>query len=180
MESTEILKHEHQIILMVLDAAEREAGTIQESQQVDAGRVSEMIDFFRNFADRCHHAKEEQLLFVRMQERGVPAEGGPIGVMLHEHDEGRRRITAIAKALPGAASGDSVAMAEVSDNLLAYVRLLRVHIGKEDNILYPLGDRILTPEDQRELAEGFDKVEAEEVGKGVHEQYHELAHRLSQ
>jgi hemerythrin-like domain-containing protein len=180
VEPTEILKQEHQIILMVLDAAEREARTIQDSQQIDASRVGEMVDFFRNFADRCHHAKEESLLFVRMQERGVPVEGGPIGMMLHEHEEGRRRLAAVANALPAAANGDPAAMVKVAENLLAYTRLLRMHIGKEDNVMYPLGDRLFTPEDQHELAEAFDRVEAEEIGKGVHEKYHEMAYRLGQ
>lgn len=64
------------------------------------------MDFIRNFADRCHRAKEEDQLFVRMQDRGSPFEGGPIAVMLMEHEEGRRHIGAVAKAIPAAAAGD--------------------------------------------------------------------------
>jgi hemerythrin-like domain-containing protein len=78
MMPTETLKHEHQIILMVLGAAEREAQSIQNSGKVQADELDRMLDFFRNFADRCHHAKkEEELLFVKMQERGMPVRGGP-------------------------------------------------------------------------------------------------------
>jgi hemerythrin-like domain-containing protein len=178
MMPTETLKHEHQIILMVLDAAEREARSIQNSGKVQAEELDRMLDFFRNFADRCHHAKEEELLFVKMQERGMPVRGGPIAVMLQEHDEGRRRVKAVAEALPQARSGDPSALASVRSNLLAYVQLLRAHIDKEDNVLYPMADRLFTPEDQRALTKAFEKVEAEEIGEGVHEKYHQLAHDL--
>jgi len=176
---TDILKHEHQIILLVLDAAEQEVRQIQSTGKVRTEKVDKMLDFFRNFADRCHHAKEEDLLFVKMQERGIPVAGGPIAVMLHEHNEGRQRVKAVAEALPRAASGDASAIASVTDNLSAYVQLLRAHIGKEDNILYPMADRVFTPEDQQALAAEFDRVEAEEMGAGVHERYHQLAHELA-
>jgi len=176
---TEILKHEHQIILMVLDAAEREVRRIRVGAAVDAEKIEKMLDFIRNFADRCHHAKEEDLLFVRMQQRGMPADSGPIAVMLHEHEEGRARVRAVAAALPRAAQGDASATTAVTTNLLAYIQLLRAHIDKEDNVLYPMADRLLTPQDQRALAEDFERVESEEIGEGVHERYHQLAHELA-
>jgi hemerythrin-like domain-containing protein len=178
MTPIEVLMHEHEIILMVLGKAEQEAQRMQESGQVNAEKAEQMVDFIRNFADRCHHAKEEDLLFVRMRERGMPVEGGPIGVMLMEHVEGRRLVKAVAEALPDAAKGDAQAVAAVRDNLRGYVRLLRAHIGKEDNVLYPMADRMLTAEDQQWLANEFDRVEAEEMGSGVHEKYHEMAHSL--
>jgi hemerythrin-like domain-containing protein len=171
--------HEHQIILMVLDAAGRKAEQIEQEGAAGVPQVDQMLDFFRNFADRCHHAKEEDLLFVKMEKRGVPVEGGPIGVMLREHDEGRRRLKAVADALPGATNEDPVALAAVSENLGAYTRLLRAHIGKEDKVLYPMADKLLTLQDQQELSEAFDRVETEEMGEGVHERYHQLAHELA-
>ncbi len=179
MTATEILKHEHQVILMVLEAAEREALRIQDTGEVRGNDVEQMIDFFRNFSDRCHHAKEEDLLFAWMEDRGMPVQGGPIAVMLHEHEEGRRRVTAVADALPRARQGDPGALATVRTNLLAFVQLLRAHISKEDNILYPMADRMFSPTDQQALTKAFDRVEAEEIGTGVHERYHHMAHTLA-
>lgn len=179
MTPTETLKHEHKVILMVLDAAEREAQWIQDTGEVHAEDIDKMLDFFRSFADRWHHAREEKLLFVKMQERGMPVGGGPIAVMLQEHDEGRRRVKAVAEALPQAQNGDAPAIASLKGNLWAYIRLLRAHIDKEDNVLYPMADQLFTPEDQRALTEAFEKVEAEQIGAGVHEKYHQLAHDLA-
>ncbi|MDW8069799.1 MAG: hemerythrin domain-containing protein, partial [Anaerolineae bacterium] len=158
MRPTEILMQEHQIILTVLDAAAREVQRIQETGEVRVERLEQMVDFFRTFADRCHHAKEEKLLFVRMEERGMPREAGPIGVMLYEHDLGRGYVRAVAEALPRAAS-DLAAREAVRRNLAQYVQLLRDHIYKEDYILYPMADRLLLPEDQQALEEGFEQVE---------------------
>jgi hemerythrin-like domain-containing protein len=180
MKPTETLKHEHQVILLVLSAAEEEAGRIQQTGRLRPDRLQKMVDFFRNFADRCHHRKEEDLLFRDMRRRGMSGQTGPIAVMLTEHDEGRRRVALIGENLPAARAGEASAVEAVMSNLRAYAELLRRHIEKEDNILYPLADSILTEEDQRDLQEAFEKVEREEMGAGVHETYHRLAHELAE
>jgi len=180
MTPTETLKHEHQIIGLVLEAARREVQSIEQTRRIRAERLEKIVDFVKSFADRCHHAKEEGHLFARMRERGMPAQSGPIAVMLREHDEGRRRIAAVVEALPDARKGVPSAVEAVRTNLLAYVELLTAHIAKEDNVLYPMADRLLTADDQRALAEAFEEVEAKEIGAGVHDKYHRLAHDLSE
>lgn len=177
--ATDVLKHEHQIILMVLDAAHQEAQKLKQSKLVDEKTIQAYLDFFRNFADRCHHSKEEDLLFVKMEQRGVPSQGGPVGVMLAEHDQGRKHLKAVAEALPEANAGNTQAVESISSNLLGYVDLLRAHIYKEDHILYPMADRLFNAQDQAQLIKDFDRVEAEEMGSGVHEKYHQLAHDLA-
>jgi len=172
---TEQLKHEHQIILLVLKGAEAEADHIQETGEVDKAKIGKLVDFFRNFVDLCHHTKEEKHLFQRMC-CSVPQADRPVSVMLQEHEEGRRKVAALAEAL--AQSGAKAARA-VHDILLAYAALLRQHIAKEDNILYPMADNGLDSQDQQKLSEAFEKVESEEMGKGVHEKYHRLAHELA-
>jgi len=179
MNATDVLKHEHQVIELVLGATEREAQRIQTGGRVAGATVGKMLDFCREFADRCHHAKEEKLLFVKMGERGMPVEGGPIAVMLREHEQGRGFLRATGEALPRAGAGDLAAAAAVGDNLAGYVRLLRAHILKENNVLFPMADRLYSDEDQRALSEAFDRTEAEEIGAGAHETYHQLTHELS-
>lgn len=176
MMPTEELKHEHQVILLVLAGAERQA---RRPGEADLAQIGEMIEFFVNFVDRCHHSKEEKHLFVKMEERGIPHDG-PIRVMLDEHDQGRRLVTAMKKSLSEAWAGSGAATEALRNDLIAYVRLLRSHIDKEDNILYPMADSAFTVEDRRSLEEAFKKVESEEMGEGVHEKYHQLAHRLAQ
>jgi hemerythrin-like domain-containing protein len=179
MTPTQLLKQEHQTILLVIDAAEREVEKIGRTGTVDGEKMNKIIDFLRNFADRCHHAKEEHILFVRMQEKGMPADSGPIFVMLKEHEENRKNVAAMAGALQKAVAGEGSAVALVKDNLAAYAGRLKAHIAKEDNVLYPAADRMFSDDDQRRLAEAFDKVEKQEMGEGVHKKYHELAQELA-
>lgn len=179
MTATQVLKHEHQIVLLILGAAEREAKSIEETGKANTEEIEKMVEFFRNFVDRCHHAKEEKHLFPKMQECGLPRESGPIAVMLAEHEEGRQRVKGIAAALTQVIAGDSSALVTLRENLLAYAELLRAHIAKEDSVLFPMADRVVCAAAQQSLVEAFEKVEAEELDEGVHEKYHQLAHDLA-
>jgi hemerythrin-like domain-containing protein len=176
---TEILTDEHRLILTVCGAAEREAQSMRADGAANRDRVVKMLDFFRAFADRCHHAKEENLLFVRMTEKGMPRDFGPIGMMLHEHEQSRANLRAVDDRLADAAAGDAAALAAVSANLLAYASLLRAHILKEDNILYPMANQAFTAADQAALAADFERVERDEIGADVHERYERIARELA-
>lgn len=173
---TEILRREHDVILRVLDGIEREVASIRAAGRHDSETIGRILEFVREFADRCHHGKEERHLFARLVERGMAKEGGPVGVMLREHDLGRGYIAAVAMeiALPG--GGDS---AHVADALEAYVELLRAHIEKENEVLFPMADRMLADRDQTELAAAFERVEREEMGDGVHEGFHRFAEEFA-
>lgn len=173
MTVTETLKHEHRVIELVLGAIDREARKAAHGEPIDPGFFAQAIDFIRNFADKCHHGKEEGILFKAMAEKGVPVEGGPIGVMLGDHEEGRRFIRAAREAL------DRNDLRAVADSLTRYTALLRQHIMKEDNVLYPMAERVLSEAELDDLAERFEAVEREEMGEGTHERYHGLAHSLA-
>lgn len=172
MKATDILKHEHQAILLVIEAAEKEAAYVEKTGKLHAQTVREMADFLKNFVDRCHHTKEEKHLFVMMHKRGLSLETGPLAVMLQEHEQGRVYVRAVAEAVAGKNAPDTAAIRKAKKNLVAYAQLLRAHIDKEDHVLYPMADHIFKPQDQKALAEAFDKVEVEEMGEGVHEKYH--------
>ena len=165
---TQVLMAEHELILEALDAVEKKVAAIRAGTAPDRTYFEKVVAFLREFADKCHHGKEENLLFKRMTERGFPVQSGPIAVMLSEHEAGRAYIRGIAE---GAAKlgTDPAAANQIVENARGYIDLLRAHIGKENNVLFPMADRALTPEDQAHLAKEFDRFEAEETGAGVHE-----------
>jgi len=165
---TQVLTAEHELILEALDALEKKVAAVRAGAAPDRAYFEKVVAFLREFADKCHHGKEENLLFKRMAERGFPVQSGPIAVMLSEHDAGRAYIRGIAD---GAAKlgTDPAATNQIAENARGYIDLLRAHIGKENNVLFPMADRALTPEDQAHLAREFERFEAEETGAGVHE-----------
>jgi hemerythrin-like domain-containing protein len=179
MKATDVLKHEHKIILLVLEAAEREAQAIKDTGKVNTDKLDKVLDFCRVFIDECHHGKEEEYLFPKIKERSLESGKEPISIMLQEHVAGRRRVKNIAESLAQAGKGDLAGMAALSVNLSAYVDHLQAHIDKENNVLFPMADRLFTAEDQQDLTQAFDKHEAKEMGEGVHEKYHQLAHELA-
>ena len=165
---TQILKDEHTLILQALDSLEKKLDLIERGAAPDPAYIQKAVEFLRTFADRCHHGKEEDLLFKRMVSRGFPLHGGPIAVMLSEHEAGRAFIRGLAEGAAKVGS-DPAAARQIVENGRGYIQLLRAHIHKENNILFPMADNVLSPEDQAELARAFERFETEETGAGVHE-----------
>jgi hemerythrin-like domain-containing protein len=75
-------------------------------------------------------------------------------------------------------NGNASAAGTFVEKARGYIQLLRNHIDKEDHVLFMMADQRLNPAAQKELLEGFDRVEREETGEGVHEKYHALLHRM--
>ncbi|MGQ9587918.1 MAG: hemerythrin domain-containing protein [Thermoplasmata archaeon] len=172
MKPTEELKREHRAIERMLEIVRKASDRLERGEEVDPRLFMDAADFFRNFADRCHHSKEEKLLFEKMVARGIPRTSGPIAVMLREHDDGRSYVKRIAylteKSITPRTRSDLVEAGR------GYFSLLSAHIDKEDNILYPMADEVLLEKDQEELERGFEEVEKSIMGPGVHEMYHKM------
>lgn len=172
---TEILSDEHRVIERVLDALQR-LTAVPVNPSLEQWRKA--LDFFRHFADQCHHFKEEKVLFPALEEHGIPREGGPIGMMLAEHEEGRGHVRSMIDAVEQVAQGNGAASTTLLDHARAYVTLLREHIQKEDDILFRMADEVIPEEEQRRILKEFENHEAEEMGAGAHEKYLSIAREL--
>jgi hemerythrin-like domain-containing protein len=177
MEAIETLMVEHQQILGAIGALEAFAGEVRRGAG-DPAELGEFVTFIREFADAHHHAKEEDLLFAAMVEAGFPRDGGPIGVMLHEHGLGRAHVGVLAGLVGAGAPWTAVDRERIHAAALGYAELLRAHIHKEDEILYPMAearlpaalaarvDRAAADHDARQAASGaLPRLEA--LGAGL-------------
>lgn len=180
MLATEVLKEEHEAIKLMLEILEKVCDKLEQGEKVNSEHLERILDFIKTFADECHHGKEEDLLFPELEEAGIPKEGGPIGVMLTEHDLGRNYVRKFAQGIQEYKKGNSKAIKEIIENARNYIQLLREHIEKENNILFTMADMHLSPDKQKELLTGFEKIEEERIGKGKHEELHKLLHRLKE
>lgn len=172
---TALLSDEHRVIERVLVALEKLT-----SQPIKGSFESwkKALDFIRHFADQCHHYKEEKVLFPALEEHGVPRDGGPVGMMLIEHEEGRSYVRGMAAALVQIEDGDPSAANALFENAKNYLRLLREHIQKEDDILFRMADEVIPADEQAKMLQRFEVHEAEEMGRGAHEKYLKIAAEL--
>ena len=177
MKATEILIHEHELILRGVAVLERMARRANAGQDVPAGDARSIIEFIRKFADGCHHAKEEGVLFPAMIAAGIPAQGGPVAVMLGEHDQGRAAVKAMDEAVAGFGS-DPAAPKAFASAAFAYATLLTNHISKENHVLFRMAAQIIPASKDAEMVAAYEEHEARVTGAGEHERFHGMIEAL--
>jgi hemerythrin-like domain-containing protein len=177
MKATNILVSEHNLILRALAVLDRVASRVEAGRPVPEESAQQLIDFFKTFADACHHAKEEGVLFPALEAAGLPSNGGPVAVMLHEHTLGRAAVRTMAQAVAGLGT-DPGAPAAYSQAARAFSRLLSSHISKENGVLFPMAENFLAPEQDDALVAAFEEHERTVTGPGEHERFHQLIESL--
>ncbi len=161
MDATRCLRDEHQVILKVLDCFEIALQQARDSNTVSHEVFDPFVEFFRGFADKCHHCKEEDRLFPCLERRGLPREGGPIAVMLQEHQVARMRVKMIGDEIESADAGDAVSKQTVLDHGRKFIDLMRGHISKEDHCLFGMADQMIQGADLADLAVAYRSAENE-------------------
>jgi len=154
------MMQEHELIVEVLASLQAMAEKLAAGKEVARQDVADFGRFFRDFADKCHHGKEEDRLFVKMVDAGFPRHTGPIAVMLAEHDAGRQEVRGLLAIGTGSGPLRAVERAKTIENARQFVPLLYVHIQKENNILYPMAQDTIPPEEFERLdrsCEAFDQ-----------------------
>jgi hemerythrin-like domain-containing protein len=179
MSATDILRDEHRVIDQVVCCLEKLASQSSAQGKLDGESARQAIDFFHAFADQCHHVKEEAHLFPLMETKGFSPQFGPTNVMRAEHDEGRRFLKILASAIDDAAAGKQDAVQRFSSNAFAYAHMLREHIAKEDQRLFPMADEAFTGADQEALLSAFENVEDQQAHAETHAKYLRVADTLA-
>ncbi len=170
-----LMMDEHRLIEKGLAALESYANQV-EGMKIEDGKadLGKMAEFIREFADRTHHGKEEEILFEEMNQNGFSKEECPLSVMYTEHDQGRshvRQLKAYAEQMDPWSEQDRQG---VVSHARAFVMLLRLHIQKEDNILYPLAQQKLPPEVMNTVASRSAEFEEKERSNGENQRLRKL------
>lgn len=172
---TQALVQEHRLILRMLDVLQHRAELTAKGAYDNYRFYLQAVDFIRNYADRFHHAKEEDVLFVALVKNGMPRENSPVAAMLMEHDQGRRFVAGMEEAACAALAGKPGQNGLIAENALGYVALLREHISREDGILYPLAERVVGEELREGITAGYEAAAARTPD--LEERYRKLVER---
>ncbi|WP_105617468.1 hemerythrin domain-containing protein [Vallitalea okinawensis] len=172
MESIKIMMEEHQYILRMLKVVRKVCMKILNHEEVDYKDFYKVIDFVRNYADKHHHSKEEELLFKELKiNLNEENRLGPVTGMLVEHDQGRLYMQNLEAAVKEVEDGNEEAKLDVIANSISYTHLLYRHIDKEDNLIYPLGEKQLSTEILDRIEKESKKIEMTATDNKVQEKY---------
>lgn len=174
MKATEQLKDEHEGIKLMLNIMEAISNNLEKGEELNVNHQERVLEFIKGFADKCHHGKEEEILFPALIKQGMSKEEGPIAVMLYEHQLGRSHIKDLSMAFEEYKKGNKQAINAIISSSRTYIELLRNHIEKENNVLFVMADRILNETEQSKIYDAYEKLEVEKLGKGKHEEFHKL------
>ncbi|MEJ2640486.1 MAG: hemerythrin domain-containing protein [Desulfosarcinaceae bacterium] len=181
MNAIDELIAEHEAVrtaLKILECIAERADT--DKDQINLTHLEQLFDFFAVFVDRCHHGKEEELLFPALESVGVSRDGGPVGVMIREHQQGRDLVAGMKAATIRYRNGDAGALLDLIRHAEDYVTLLNYHIDKENDVLFDLARRHIPEAQLASIKTGFDRIESERIGAGRHEAFHAMLSELEQ
>jgi hemerythrin-like domain-containing protein len=177
MNPMEQLRAEHEGILTMLKILEKISEQMASGKKANLDHLEKIMEFLSVFADKCHHGKEEDILFPALEKAGIPREDGPIGVMLHDHEQGRADIRVMRQALEDMRDGRDGGK-DFIEAARDYIDLLRSHILKENDVLFMIAERSLSGEQQKAVFDAFETLEREKIGFGRHESFHLLMDEL--
>jgi hemerythrin-like domain-containing protein len=169
MNCTEELVEEHKPIKTMLWVLSEICSKLEAREQVEPEKLEKMVEFIRMFADKCHHGKEEDVLFPVMSELHDPVADKLVSILLKEHVKGRSYVAKMAKSIESYKNGRDASTKTIAKNGRSYVTLLTGHIPKEDNVTFPLANAMVSEIKQKKILEDYKRIEKERIGEGGHE-----------
>ncbi|MBI1760280.1 MAG: hemerythrin domain-containing protein [Acidobacteria bacterium] len=148
---THQLRHEHRVIEKVLRALDGICWRLENATPVPVPALRQTLDFLRHYADRLHHAKEEQHLFPLLEQSGIEDEHGALGFLRQEHTTERELLSELELALDEYQAGDPHASARFALAARQFSQHLLHHIQQEDALLFRLAEALLDEPDKEEL-----------------------------
>jgi hemerythrin-like domain-containing protein len=165
------LMKEHRLIERMIKLMERELGRLNSGEELDPGFIDIAVDFIRTYADRCHHGKEEDILFRDLAKKPLSAEQSrTMRELIEEHVYGRKTTAALVAAKERHLQGDEQAFDAVTRTLQDLVEFYPAHIEKEDKHFFlPCMEHFTRQEQEEMLAEfwQFDRALIHEKYAGI-------------
>ena len=176
--ATEVLEREHKVIHKAVAIMAQLVEQLEMRHAVKPDILRDLLQFMRVFSEQCHHGKEESYLFPYLESKGVPSTGCPLSALRSEHAKSRQLmedLNAATTAYISEPERGRLPLVQVLQNL---VGLYPSHIWKEDYLLFPMAEKILSQSDHELLIRQFEKAE-EVLGTNAHQSFEALAEDLA-
>ncbi len=169
----EYLVAEHEMIERAMDVMKAELGNLAAGKPVPL-KLQRAVDFLLQFGDKMHNTKEERFLFPLMEEKGIPVEGGPIAVMLAEHQAERELLGRMQLAMSDFGNISDDEIKNFVHDGLEYLDVRANHIWKENDVLYAMGRKVLSDGDNKSLIESFRGIDLDTYGPRADELFEKM------
>ncbi|MFN7948086.1 MAG: hemerythrin domain-containing protein [Blastocatellia bacterium] len=174
---THILRHEHRVIEQGLRALDGMCLTLRAGGSVPPEALSQILDFIQNFADRFHHAKEENWFLPALKESGVLDEGGALAFLKKEHEMERHLLAELELATEEYRYGDAAAADNFVNAAVQFRDHLVGHMQQEEALIFQLAEEMLDESVKSAMIQSFVQ-ENNKAGEGLTRRYEQLAEDL--
>jgi hemerythrin-like domain-containing protein len=169
MKATEILGHEHRVIQQVASSCGVCAEALRSGTKVPTDVLESIVDFFEKYGDH-YYRQEEELLLSMLREKGVPFGRGPIALINYENHKRRTLVDQLSSAVRTYITSGGATKGVLIETLDALAEFFRSHIWKQDYLLLPMAERVLSEEDKTSLTDWLhmiDSMKGAEAQKAV-------------
>ncbi|MFH0731577.1 MAG: hemerythrin domain-containing protein [Candidatus Omnitrophota bacterium] len=127
------LMKEHRLIERMIRITGGKLDKIKQTKDADTLFIDAAVDFIRTYADKCHHGKEEDILFRELAKKELSDEHKKImNELIEEHKLARNNTRQLITAKENYAKGDKNALKDIMSNMEILVKFYPKHIEKED------------------------------------------------
>jgi hemerythrin-like domain-containing protein len=161
MRATDLLRDDHQLIERALAALAMATVQLEQGDAVRPGLFLGVVEFLGGFIHGMHYRRDEGVFFAAMERAGAPRTTGPLGVAIREHETSRVAARAIRTAAERWERGDETARKDLADEARRYVSLLKQHIAREDQLIFPMAEDMIPEEDHFQLLDDLVQLEAD-------------------
>jgi DUF438 domain-containing protein len=169
----DFLVSEHEMIERAMAVLKNNLENIESAVKTPL-QMHRALDFLLEFGDKMHNTKEEKFLFPLMAQKGLPVEGGPIGVMLMEHDAERKLLQKMTADLPNLADATPAARQKFAAEGFEYLKIRAEHIWKENDVLYAMGRKVFSDDDNTGLLKEFKTLDQQTYGENARQHYEQM------
>ena len=157
MRVTKNLRPDQELIMRFLDVFGGGAAVLGTSKHARPGFFLFAHTFIHEYIEESFF-KKEHLLLAALEDEGFPGDAGPVGTMNAEQKKSREAAGMLVNAAKAWQAGEQDARADVGWAASEYSSTLRQHMDRLKNLIFPLLEQNLTPEDEHRIAEGFNNI----------------------
>ena len=156
----DILITEHRLIVYAVGVLKKEQQKIAAAGKVDPNFIVAAVDFFRTYADRYHHGKEEGILFNALFKKKLSdPDSAMMRELILEHASARRTVTRLEALKTSYVGGNAEALSGILEVLKVLIELYPRHIEKEDKHFFLPVMQYFTESEQKEMLRSFLKYD---------------------